>query len=362
MKATTTLLAAALLSAPVFAAADADFATLPTLSAKRLSGALTAGYETHYSGRGMAPTNDITEGEGSEMIALQYSYDMGTKSRWSWEGAVVYRMISSGHTLYGNPTLGGAAAVGAAQNAWANSPVGSTVPWGTTGAIPGALLPSFGGATTWEEAQQNAVNQAMQHHIKQANIENEFIVQNGPKYTTKYWNVALGHTFVHGGMLGVMAKHYRDQGASCINEVFIRPEVTPFPWLSIGCDTRFSFQGITGWWFIPDVTFKAPIIGTPEDVKLAGVVQFGMSATADYYAAPYFACDNGSQAFWIKVSTPWFVTPDFIITPSVSFNWLGKGGEHANVQSEYCAYSGNPSNVPFENFRIIGGLMATYKF
>lgn len=310
MKATTILLAAALLSAPVFAAADADFATLPTLSAKRLSGALTAGYETNYSGRGMAPTNAITEGEGSELIALQYSYDMGTKSRWSWEGAVVYRMISSGHTLYGNPTVGG------------------------LGITP----------------------------IKQANIENEFMVQNGPKYTTQYWNVALGHTFVHGGMLGVMAKHYRDQGASCINEVFIRPEVTPFPWLSIGCDARFSFQGITGWWFIPDVTFKAPIIGTPEDVKLAGVVQFGMSATADYYAAPYFACDNGSQAFWIKVSTPWFVTPDFIITPSVSFNWLGKGGEHANVQSEYCLYSRNPSNVPFENFRIIGGLMATYKF
>ena len=347
MKATTILLAAALLSAPVFAAADADFATLPTLSAKRLSGALTAGYETHYTGRGMAPTNDITEGEGSEMIALQYSYDMGTKSRWSWEGAVVYRMISSGHTLYGNPTFGGQGAVTAAALKYTQMTAGTGAPaWNN---LPQAI-------------QQQFVHKAEQTPIKQANIENEFVVQNGPKYTTKYWNVALGHTFVHGGMLGVMAKHYRDQGASCINEVFIRPEVTPFPWLSIGCDTRFSFQGITGWWFIPDVTFKAPIIGTPEDVKLAGVVQFGMSATADYYAAPYFACDNGSQAFWIKVSTPWFVTPDFIITPSVSFNWLGKGGEHANGQSEYRAYSGNPSNVPFEDFRIIGGLMATYKF
>ena len=352
MKATTTLLAAALLSAPVFAAADADFATLPTLSAKRLSGALTAGYETHYTGRGMAPTNDITEGEGSEMIALQYSYDMGTKSRWSWEGAVVYRMISSGHTLYGNPKFSSDRLA--------------------AGEIYGRLQGILDAGGTLN-SQQQAAYQALQQagaatvynnggRIKQANIENEFIVQNGPKYTTKYWNVALGHTFVHGGMLGVMAKHYRDQGASCVNEVFIRPEVTPFPWLSIGCDTRFSFQGITGWWFIPDVTFKAPIIGTPEDVKLAGVVQFGMSATADYYAAPYFACDNGSQAFWIKVSTPWFVTPDFIITPSVSFNWLGKGGEHANGQSEYRAYSGNPSNVPFEDFRIIGGLMATYKF
>ncbi|MGN0836644.1 MAG: hypothetical protein ACI4OS_04315 [Akkermansia sp.] len=352
MKATTTLLAAALLSAPVFAAADADFATLPTLSAKRLSGALTAGYETNYTGRGMAPTNAITEGEGSEMIALQYSYDMGSKSRWSWEGAIVYRMISSGHTLYGNPTFGGQGAVAAAA-----STVNNTL----------NNLRQTSGVDYWnlaltDEQRAGYVAAAEQTPIKQANIENEFIVQNGPKYTTQYWNVALGHTFIHGGMLGVMAKHYRDQGASCVNEVFIRPEVTPFPWLSIGCDVRFSFQGITGWWFVPDVTFKAPLIGTPEDVKLAGVVQFGMSATADYYAAPYFACDNGSQAFWIKVSTPWFVTPNFILTPSVSFNWLGKGGEHANGQSEYRFYSGSDANVPFEDFRIIGGLMATYKF
>ena len=355
MKATTTLLAAALLSAPVFAAADADFATLPTLSAKRLSGALTAGYETNYTGRGMAPTNAITEGEGSEMIALQYSYDMGTKSRWSWEGAVVYRMISSGHTLYGNPTFGSSVAEGLVlQNVGLNA-----AQWAALQAAAAAGDPTSAARVA---ALQGAMNDLDNRPIKQANIENEFIVQNGPKYTTKYWNVALGHTFVHGGMLGVMAKHYRDQGASCVNEVFIRPEVTPFPWLSIGCDARFSFQGITGWWFIPDVTFKAPIIGTPEDVKLAGVVQFGMSATADYYRGQYFACDNGSQAFWIKVSTPWFVTPDFIITPSVSFNWLGKGGEHANGMSEYRKYSGNEANVPFEDFRIIGGLMATYKF
>ena len=68
------------------------------------------------------------------------------------------------------------------------------------------------------------------------------------------------------------------------------------------------------------------------------------------------------QAFWLKLSTPWFVNEakNFILTPAVSFNWLGKGGMKANEKSEAKAYGSD--YVPFRNFAVVGDLTATYKF
>ncbi len=172
----------------------------------------------------------------------------------------------------------------------------------------------------------------------------------------------MGHQFTHGGLLGVMAKHFRGQGASNTNEVFLSPEWTPTKWFAAGVTTRYSFQGIIGWWFEPYVTFKAPIIGTPEDVKVAGILTLAMSATADYFNYGDFACANGSQAFWVKLSTPWFVTDNFVLTPSVSFNWLGHGGMEANTISHIKKASRNVNNIPFRNFGVVGSLSATFTF
>lgn len=340
MKVRYALLAVAALLAPAFAAETTDtLAGEPVLSGKRLSGSLTAGYATNYSGRGYVISHSVAEGDSAEFFALHLTYDVGAKSQWTIENTLAYTTVTSGHTLYGNPTFGpGAAAMMAGAMVQA-------------GAIPA----EYAGAVA---------SQIEQQHVKQANIENEFAVITALKYTAPYWNVSFGHDFVHGGLLGVMAKHYRGQGASCVNEVFVTPVVTPTKWLEAGCTGRFSFQGITGWWFEPYISAKAPIIGSPEDVKLAGVLTLGMTATADYFQSRYFACQNGSQAFWIKFATPYFVNAEksLIITPAVSFNWAGKGAMKANEKSEFKRYTGNPSNVPFRNFGVVGSVSCTYKF
>lgn len=355
MKLHTSLLAAALLCSAAFAGPAAPTVVDYTdngASFKRLSGSLNAGYETNYNGRGLVMSHSVAEGDSAMFAALKYNYDFGRQGGWSYDGAVAYRNVPSGHTLYGNPKVG--------YNVWALN--------GGYSGVKNSVENKYG-AGAWAAMspmqQKMALAQGYQMtapNVKEANIEPELAIVNSLKYTREKWNFALGHDFIHGGILGVMAKHYRDQGASCVNEVFVRPELTPAKWVSVGCTTRFSFEGIVGWWFEPDVTFKAPIVGTPEDVKLAGVVQFGMTATADYFRSHYFACDNGSQAFWVKLSTPWFVTKNFILTPSVSFNWLGKGAINANKTSEFRRYTENSHSAPFRNFGVVGGCAATYTF
>lgn len=370
MKLHTTLLATALLCVPAFAGAASDeFADLPALSAKRLSGSLNVGYETNYNGRGLVMTHSVAEGDSAGFAAVKYNYDFGKKNFWSWDGALSYRDVPSGHTLYGNPdfgpsTMGAIKLYNSMQPAWAAIPSG--VPMGN---LPNPPFGSIVGAVTGtplagmtKDDLASAVAGHENGKVKQANIEPELAIVNSVKYKRQYWNMAVGHDFIHGGILGVMAKHYRDQGSSSVNEVFARPEITPAKWMSIGCTVRYSFEGICGWWFEPDVTFKAPIIGTPEDPKLVGVLSFNMSATADYFRSNYFACNNGTQAFWIKVATPWFVTKNIIITPSVSFNWLGKGALKANEKSEFRKHTENANNVPFRNFGVVGGVSATYTF
>lgn len=348
------MMIAALLAAPAFADTAATTTTVdplanePALSAKRLKGSLTVGYDTNYTGRGYVVSHSVAQGDSVGYTAVKLNYDMGKESAWSLGHTLAYHVPFSGHTLYGNPTFGGAAATQIAAGILAGS--------GITPDTVGAAYPTY---------LEGAKKQVKAAHIKEANIENQLTLMTELKYTAKEWNVAFGHTFIHGGLLGVMAKHYRDQGASVVNEVFIAPEWTPSnaKWFSAGVKTSFSFQGITGWWFEPYVTFKAPVFGEPlTDNSMLAVVTFAMSATADYFDSRYFACANGSQAFWIKLSTPWFVKENVIITPSVSFNWLGRGGMKANTQSEFKQYSGNDHNHPFRNFGVVFGVSATYTF
>ncbi len=323
------LLLAALFAAPAIADTPATtvdpLANEPALSAKRLSGSLTVGYETNYTGRGYVVSHSVAEGDSVLYAAAKFNYDIGKRSKlWSLGHTIAYHVPTSGHKLYGKPKFG-------PNNAY-------DVPAGT-------LVVPF----------------------PEKNIENQFTLVTEAKYTRDNWNVAFGHSFVHGGLLGVMAKHYRNQGASCVNEVFIAPEWTPrsMPWLSAGVKTSLSFQGIQGWWFEPYITGKFPLnpnVKPATEGSVLGVVTLAMSATADYFADPYNACGNGSQAFWIKLSTPWFVKDNFILTPSVSFNWLGKGGMDANRRSHVKHLTNNPTLVPFRNFGVVFGISATYTF
>ena len=322
MKIRYALLAAALLAPAYAGTTEPQVEIQEAPAAKRLSGSVTLGYDSNYSGRGYVVSHSVAEGDSVVYSALKLNYDLGKPGQWTLGSTIAYQVPTSGHRLYGGGVK-----------------LGKPMP------VPGGVLPA-----------------GYRVDIGDKNIENQFTVITDAKYTstTGLWNVAMGHHFTHGGLLGVMAKHYRDQGASCVNEVFVAPEWTPYKWLSVGVKTSFSFQGITGWWFEPYVTAKAPIIGTPEDIKLLGVLTLGMSATADYFAAPYNACGNGSQAFWIKFSTPWFVKDNFIITPSISFNWLGKGGINANKGAESRPL--NDTAIPFRNFAVVAGVSATYMF
>lgn len=277
-------------------------------AAERLTGSLTVGYATNYTGRGYVVSHSVAQGDGVVLSALKLNYDFGKEDLWSWDTTIAYNMPCSGHSLYGLDNI---------------------------------------------------------HPIMFKNIENEFAVINALHYDSpsEKWNISFGHQFTHGGLLGVMAKHFRGRCASCVNEIFVHPEWTPYKWMAVGIDARYSISHINGFWFEPYVSFKAPIVGTPDDIKVAGVLTFSASATADYFNGADKACKNGSQAFWIKFATPWFVNENVVITPSVAFHWLGKGGIHANKNShKHGAGTINPTYVPFRNFGVVGGIMCTYRF
>ena len=320
MKARSILLALASLLVPASYAAQTltaeEFAKLPGLSAKRLTGSFTVGYDSNYVGRGLVISHSVAEGDSSELVALKTNYDIGKKQQqWSIDNTISYRMVSSGHTMYGPD--------------------------------PYAELAAFG--------------------VTPRNVENEFAVATALKYSGKYGAVSLGHDFVHGGLLGAFAKHFRQQSASCVNEVFLDMVYTPTAWFEVGNSVRLSFQGVQGWWFEPHMTFKAPIIGTAEDVKVAGLLTFAMSATANYFDPGHHANANGAQAFWIQLSTPWFITKQLILTPSVSFNWLGAGAQKAAKTSslrqatEKLGMDGS-TLVPYRNFGVVAGVKCTYTF
>lgn len=320
---------AALLTPAMAATSNAvdPFTGVPALSAKRLSGSLTIGADTNYVGRGLVISHAVAEGDGSEYAALKMNYDINKAKFWSIDSTILYKAVSSGHTLYGPAPYDKINASIAAKEAYMGLPEG-TVP-----------------------------------RIAKKNIENEFAVVTGGRYQTQRTTIAFGHKFVHGGLLGAMAKHFRKQSASCVNEVFVAPSASPTPWLEVGVTGSYSFQGIQGWWLEPYVTFKAPIFGQPQkENSMVALLTFGMSATINYFQACHIACANGPQAWWIKLATPYFAKENLIITPSVSFNWLGTGGQKANSVAELKNTLGDGTLVPFRNFGVIGGVSVSYLF
>ncbi|MDO4221895.1 MAG: hypothetical protein Q4C88_07235 [Akkermansia sp.] len=344
-----TIIALAMAAAPLWGETGApaidyskqSFEDLPTLSAQRFDSSLTGMYRSFYWGRGLVATQAAEQGEGVELMAFKTTYDFGKKGGWTCGGSVAYSIFSAGHTLYGAPSF---------------SREGAR--YYLSGHVPGFnQLPP--------EAQEQYIGSLAGRTIKHCNMENEFAVVNTLTYTHEKWNVTFGHDFIHGGILGVMVKHYRGRGASVAHEAFVTLDLTPYKWLTIGCTTRYSYVGILGWWFEPYANFRVPIIGSADDVeniKMLGVVQFGLAVTADYFRSHYFACNNGSQGYWIKVSTPYFITKNWILTPALTINWTGRGAMKANTKSEMKKYSGDGSNVPFREFALVSEVSLTYRF
>ena len=338
MKVRNALLAAALMM-PAMAGTEAPIieTVAPAPAANRLKGSVTFGYDSNYTGRGYVVSHSVAQGDSVGYGALKTNYDIGKPGGWTLGFTMAYTAPMSGHTLYGNPRLGG------------NNIVGT---------IPHPVIPNVQVPVTGEQAG------AAGKTIGEKNIENQFSIIADTKYTSQseLWNVTFGYHYNHGGLLGVMAKHYRGRGASSVNELFVTPEWTPHKALAIGMKTSASVGGLSGWWFEPYVTAKAPIIGTPEDLTLLGMVTVGATFSSGIFADIYEACGNGMQAIFVKFSTPWFVTDNFIITPSVSFNWLGNGGNDANRRSKVRYATGNSTMIPFKDFAVVAGVSATYTF
>ena len=318
---------------------------------KRLSGAVHVGAGTAYTLHGYVVSRPVIQGEGYGMGAVQVAYDFGKEGGWSYTGALSYKAPFSGHTLYGNPTM----SRDQFQAAAGLSIAPGTDAWNNYACIP-----------TKYNGQEIYVTPEMAYQSKKQmgskNVENEFIVRNGAKYTQKYWNVSVGHDFIHGGIPGVVAKHFDLETESRMQQVWTNFEVTPVAWFSADLNCARTFDTIDGWWFEAHARLKAPIVGSPEDIKVAGILEYGMSWTANFYDSKHNACSNGTQAFWLKLSTPWFVNEakNFILTPSVSFNWLGKGGMKANERSHAKVFG--EQYKPFRNFAVVGDITASYKF
>lgn len=345
MKIRYSLLAAALL-VPAYAGTATPLVEAAP-AAKRLSGLISLGYDSNYTGRGYVISHSVAQGDSVFNGAVKLNYDLGQSGQWTIGSTIAYIAPCSGHTLYGNPTIGPNYAAGILEQKY-GIPVGTPVD---------TALPN--GATYGQ-----MLDQAQQTRIGERNIENQFTVITQANYTSTsgLWNVSFGHNFTHGGLLGVMVKHYVKHGASCVNEFFVAPEWTPHKAVAVGVKTSYSVSGLTGWWFEPYVTVKAPIIGTPEDPKLVGVVTVGATIAESIFSDLYGACGNGLQAVFVKFSTPWFVRDNFIITPSISFNWLGCGGNDANRRSHVKAATEDPTMIPFRNFGVVAGISATYTF
>ncbi len=356
MKVRNALLAAALVM-PAMAGTEAPIieTVAPAPAANRLKGSVTFGYDSNYTGRGYVVSHSVAQGDSVGYGALKTNYDIGKPGGWTLGFTMAYMAPMSGHTLYGNPTIG--------PN-FAASQVDAKL-----GAAVGEQTLAFLKANPDMKAidgksYNDYVNGAKKQKIGARNIENQFSIIADAKYTSQseLWNVTFGYHYNHGGLLGVMAKHYRGRGASSVNELFVTPEWTPHKALAIGMKTSASVGGLSGWWFEPYVTAKAPIIGTPEDLTLLGMVTVGATFSSGIFADIYEACGNGMQAIFVKFSTPWFVTDNFIITPSVSFNWLGNGGNDANRRSGVRKATENPTMIPFKDFGVVAGVSATYTF
>lgn len=346
-KSLITMMAAALMSASAYAGeATADSFVTSSQDFKRLSGAVHLGAGTAYTLHGYVPTTAAVQGEGVGMGAIQLSYDFGKEGFWSYVGGISYKAPFSGHTLYGAPTMSRERFAGILAQSYGATTAGA---W-----LSGQLQDPYKSAfdAKYKEVEKMPVK----------NIENELIIRNGVKYTRELWNTSFGYDFIHGGIAGVVAKHFDNESQSRMSQVWVNGEITPVAWFSADVNVTRTFDTVDGWWIEAHARFKAPLIGTPEDIKVAGILEFGISLTDGFYDYSHNACDNGIQAYWVKLSTPWFVNEakNFILTPAVSFNWLGNGGRQANKQSEAKAYG--DYYEPFRDFAVVGELTATYKF
>lgn len=180
-------------------------------------------------------------------------------------------------------------------------------------------------------------------------------------------STTLSYNITHGGFPGMWAKLMDRKSHSLTQEIGldIRYDLCE-KWYG-GVYTSYTFEGVTGWWFMPYLGYKTALCPY-ADLDITA----GMSATANYFNGrhhheardPYVISDprgfqnNGAQAYWIKVAVPikFCKTNDaWKLTPFVSFNWAGDAVIDNNKRVD-------KGDRIYKNFGVVAGAAISYTF
>ena len=272
----------------------------PVATSSPLSGDIYAGYASNYTCRGIVASHALAEGDSVIPAGVNLNYQLCDAN--SIVASASYTTLTSGHHLMGDRDT------------------------------------SFHNETNFNLGWQN----------KDGLLKN--------LSTTLGWNL------IHGGLLGNFARYdynatwmsdedvYIRNTHSVIQEFYLTLDYgLPGNWFA-GVTMSYAFQGMTGWWFQPDVGYKAALCPVTDIVVTAG-----MSATSSYFGAA-FEQANGAQAWWVKAELPVKLgVKNLSLVPFVSFNWAGCGALKVNKGLD-------KGDKPYKNFGVVAGASLVYSF
>ena len=176
-------------------------------------------------------------------------------------------------------------------------------------------------------------------------------------------STTLGWNLIHGGLLGNLVRYdynstwisdedvYRRNAHSVVQEFYLTLDYDLTKNWFAGVTASYAFQGVTGWWFQPYLSYQTSICSSADFVLSAGV-----SATSSYFDNKSLFMSNGSQAWWVKAELPVRLgMKNLSFVPFVSFNWAGEGALKANRATDR-------GDKPYKNFGVVAGASFVYSF
>ena len=259
----------------------------PVATPSPLSGDIYAGYASNYTCRGIVASHALAEGDSVIPAGVNLNYKLCDAN--SIVASASYTTLTSGHHLMGDRDT------------------------------------SFHNETNFNLGWQN----------KDGLLNN--------LSTTLGWNL------IHGGLLGSFAK--LDHAHSVTQEFYLNLNYDLTKNWFAGVTTSYAFQGMTGWWFQPYLSYQTSICSSADFVLSAGV-----SATSSYFDNKSLFMSNGSQAWWVKAELPVRLgMKNLSFVPFVSFNWAGEGALKANRATDR-------GDKPYKNFGVVAGASFVYSF
>ncbi len=274
---------------------------------------LESGYQSNYTYRGLVASHSIFEGDSVIPSNIDVEYKLCDIN--SIVGNIGYTAITSGHHYFGDRDLPG------------------------------------------------------------AKDQSNFMLGWQRKDWVKGLSTTLSYNITHGGFPGMWAKLMNGKSHSLTQEFGLDIRYNLCEKWHAGVYTSYSFEGVTGWWFMPYVGYSTAVCPY-ADLNVTA----GMSATASYFNGnhrrssyselindqlqtwdvvdPRGFQKNGAQAYWIKFEMPikFCKTNDaWKLTPFVSFNWAGNAVTDNNKRID-------KSDRIYKNFGVVAGASISYTF